>query len=244
MKKFSIVLILGLIFTFSILVVSFSQQPTPGGGRKSYAASGPLFTQQKARANNGSTAVSTNWDTTMIAGDSAVIIISFTDAVSSSSGTLSGGGSEVLTRATTSTITGNTTEIWYVHNVTGGETNATITLSGTSRYTINALEFSGLKNINPEATNTNSALVNSTVTTNSVAPSSTNNLIIASGAWAVNDYSSGPILGFTRLTSSATLNVSQEGAYLIQSSATSQSTGWTLTAGINWCSSIVAFGAN
>lgn len=244
-RLLAVISIAGLLF-LPVLAQQAAQQALMSSQHIAAGGSGAAFVQQKARNNApaNSAATSLPWDLTLTAGNSTIIIISFTDAVSSSSGALNSGGAESLTRAYTSTISGNVTEVWYVHNVAGGETSATITLSGSSRYTINALEFSGLKNAGPEATNTNSALANSTVTTNSVTPSSAHNLIVASGAWSVNDYSSGPTSSFTRLTASTNLNVAQEGAYLIQSSASSQSTGWSLTAGINWCAGIAAFGAN
>ncbi len=107
----------------------------------------------------------------------------------------------------------------------------------------NFSEWSGLSNAAPSATNSDFGLANPTVTTGSVVPTTANNLVIGAGAWTANDYSTGPTNSFTRMTQTGGGTAWQEAAYLIQSSATSQSTGWGLSAGINWASAIAVFGA-
>ncbi len=67
--------------------------------------------------------------------------------------------------------------------------------------------------------------------------------MVAIGAWTANDYSSGPTNSFTRLTQTGGGAVFQESAYLIQAAVTAKSTGWSLTAGINWAADIFVFGA-
>ncbi len=139
-------------------------------------------------------------------------------------------------------VSGARTEIWYIHNIAANQTGVTIDTDNEITMVLNASEWSGLNNAVPEATNTNTATASTTVTTNSVTPSSAANLIIGMGGWTANDYSSGPTNSFNRMTQTGVGAIFQESGYLIQSSATANSTGWTLTAGINWAASIAAFG--
>lgn len=142
------------------------------------------------------------------------------------------------------TVAGIKVEIWYVHNGAGGSRSfEALTVSGSGRISINASEWSGLANAAPEGTNTNTGLLSSTVTTGSATPVSAANLVVGAGAWTANDYSSGPTNSFTRLTQTGGGLAWQEGAYLIQAAATVNSTGWALTAGINWAAVIAVFGA-
>lgn len=148
-----------------------------------------------------------------------------------------------FTQVALRTGSGVTTEIWALPNGLGGTAGVFIDSSGTvGEIWANLTEWSGLNNAGAEATNTNSGLASSTVTTNSVTPASTRNLVIAVGGWTANDYVSGPTNSFTRMTPIGGTGTFQESAYLIQSSATARSTGWTLSAGINWAAAIAVFG--
>jgi len=60
----------------------------------------------------------------------------------------------------------------------------------------------------------------------------------------LNSYLSGPTGGFTALTATGGTGAFQQGGYLIQSSATAKSTGWTLTGVDNWAAAIAVFGGS
>lgn len=120
-------------------------------------------------------------------------------------------------------------------------TNVKFTTNDPSRLNVHFAEWTLISDSLPEDGNSNEGILSSVVTTNSATPLSSNNLMIAAGAWVANDYSSGPINGFTRLTPIGGGTVWQEVAYLIQSSATMKSSGWGLSAGINWSAGMVAF---
>ncbi len=152
-----------------------------------------------------------------------------------------------LTKDTGASVVGTSiaVDVWYLHgNSDATQTGIRCLLSGLSGLpTTIALEFSSLTNAAPESNNTNTGVSSSTVTTNSVTPASANNLVLAVGGWTANDYQTGPTNSFIRLTPKANGTVDIEGAYLIQSSATANSTGWGLTAAINWAAGIAVFGA-
>lgn len=152
---------------------------------------------------------------------------------------------DALIQQTESTGTGIATAIWSVV-VSGAETNHKIYKAGDIlRATVWFSEWSGLTESvsDADAVNGNTGLASSTVTTNSVTPLSANNLIIACGGWTADDYSTGPTNSFTRATAAGGGSVWLESAYKLQTSATAASTGWTLTAGINWATAIASFGA-
>jgi len=177
-------------------------------------------------------------------GHSIVAFVSYNAAVE-------GGGIAVtlnpsnapMTCGTPVAGTAITTNICYVHTSPAGVTGVEIDSNNEVRLNLSVITVSGLNNAVPDATNSNTGVASSTVTTNSVTPATASNLVVAIGAWTVNDYSSGPTNGFTRLTQTGGGAVFQESAYLIQSSATAKSAGYTLTAGINWAAAIAVFGA-
>lgn len=128
----------------------------------------------------------------------------------------------------------------------GGEDVTAVTFTagvGLTPIVANVSEWSGLSPLTQEDQNSNSGVAGATVTTGSATPVSSGNLMIACGGWTANDYSSGPTNSFTRMTPDGTGAIWLEAAYKIQSSATAKSTGWTLTAGINWAAGIATFGA-
>ena len=201
----------------------------------------PAFVQQKVASNAGGNA-SAAFTGAPVAGNSILVLVSYLSTDTIASVTVE--GVNITASATApSTVTGVTTTFYYVHNIVGTSTQCQVSGTNGTRVSANCSEWSGLTNAAPEATNTNTGLANATVTTNSVTPASANNLVIAMGGWTANDYSSGPTNSFTRMTQTGGGALFQEGAYLIQSSATAQSTGWTLTAGINWAAAIAVFGA-
>ena len=199
-------------------------------------AFGTAFVQQKAAIGNATL------DAGTISGNSLVATL-----MAGAGGTItavSGGGTWVKDVAVVTGI--GETSIWHVHNATPGTTAITTTVSGRGIIgLINVQEWSGLTNAGAEATNSNSNAGSNTVTTNSVTPASTNSLVIANGTWLLNDYASGPINSFARLTPIDNGLGSQfmESAYQTETSAAARSTGYGLTAGIAWAAAIAAFGA-
>lgn len=205
-------------------------------------AAPPALIQQKIRQSNLG-----NFGTTLTSptttGSSIIALIGCLSTDDLDPANLPAVDGQFLTLGPTVLIGGVTVFIYYLHNITGG----TGVCTGSTEFTTvgKAIwsEWSGLGNAAPEATNTNSALVNSTPTTNGVTPASTANLVIAIGGWTANNYSSGPTNSFTRMSvvgGGSTLFI--DGAYLIQAAASAASTGWSLTAPINWVAAIAVFG--
>jgi hypothetical protein len=210
------------------------------------ATSGPVLVQQGVgtTANGQSSGVAITLGADPTAGNALICLISF-PSTSSDTGGPANPNADNFQSVASSTVAGVTTEIYVATNVAGGTDSNGIQVSTDlpARLSMSVSEWINLKDAPAEATNTNSGVVSSTVTTGSVTPVSASNLVIAIGGWTANDYSSGPTNSFTRMTQAGGGAVFQEGAYLIQSSATAKSTGWGLTAGINWAAVIAAFGA-
>lgn len=214
-------------------------------GYSGFAPSGPVLVQQKtATGADGSAGITATFDTPLVAGNSVIASISFVNVGApgfDNVPTLVGGGGAPLIITTGSTVTGVDTYIYYLHNVTGGETALSFSMDTPVRASVNVSEWRNLANLAPVDTDANSALASATVTTNSVTPTHSTNLIIAVGGWTANNYLSGPINSFTRLTATGGGAAFQESAYLLQSSIAATSTGWTLSVGVNWCAAIAAF---
>lgn len=212
---------------------------------KAATPSGSQLVQQKtATAADGSAGVTATFDVPLTAGNSVIAFVSEIDGVGTDGGpVLVGGGAESLDLDISSSTTGAQVYIFHVHDIAGGETAITVFADGLPvRLSICAIEVSGLANSVAEDTDIASALASATVTTPSVTPTSTNNLVVAVGGWTSNNYSTGPTNGFTRLTPTGGGAAWQEAAYIIQAAATAKSTGWGLTVGINWASAVCAFG--
>lgn len=202
---------------------------------------GPTLVQQKTGSITDKT-ITFNFDAPVTASNAVIVCISYLNTTSVTA--IDNGGTASLVQQVVASGTGVATAIWSATNVTGGATDVNITLLDTTDVVVNMSEWSGLSNAGAEAVNNDAAVLSSTVATGSVTPASTRNLIIAVGAWTADDYSSGPTNSFTRMTqvgSGAT--TFQESAYRIQTSATARSTGWGLSAGVNWAAAIAAFGA-
>lgn len=211
-------------------------------GTRILRAAAPALVQQAVGTDSGGDAV-TLFPVNTTAGNSVIFIISHLSIDTMSPGDVTLGPEELI-KGPVATVAGVTIEIWYLHNIAGGTKSVeALNDSFSNRISVSATEWSGLTNAAPEATNTNSGVLGSTVTTGSVTPISVANLVIAGGGWTANNYSSGPTNSFTRLTPTGGGAAWQEGAYLIQTTATSKSTGWGLTAGINWAAAIAVFGA-
>jgi hypothetical protein len=199
--------------------------------------------QAVATGADGSVGVTATFGTVLSAGNSVVVILSRVVGVKNTLAVvLVGGGAETLITDLNQTGTNTSVTILHVHNVAGGSTGVTATTSATSRVSLNATEWKGLTNAASEGTNSKSALLDAAPNTLSVTPASASNVAIAVGGWTADDYSAGPTNGFSRLTPTGGGLEFQEGAYIQQSTATAQSTGWTLTAGINWAAGIAVFG--
>lgn len=212
--------------------------------------SGPTLVQQKTSSGTG-TSTTITLDNPYTVGNALIVCISYSNAVVSLSPNSIGSVStspnseDNFAQGPSSQGTSIATDIWYFTNLTAStDTQAIVVIQvGTTRMSINVSEWHGLTDAPPDDQNTNSALASSTVTTNSVTPLTTHNLVIAAGGWVLNDYSSGPTNSFTRMTNIGAGTIWQESAYLLQTSATAKSTGWSLSAGINWAAAIAVFGA-
>lgn len=191
--------------------------------------------------NSGDLFLSLSLGNSITTGNSLILVI--TMASTNSINTIDLGlGVESPTLAVSKSVAGVKILIYYKHNSLGNYNDFEITTTSTGRVSANISEWSGLKNAAPEDIDSDSALLSTAVTTPLVSPSSFSNLVIVGGGWTANNYSSGPTNSFTRLTQTGGVAVFQEAAYLIQAAASDASSGWTLTAGINWASVIAVFG--
>lgn len=203
----------------------------------------PVLIQQKtATTSNGAGGITATFDVPVTVGNSVIVEISFASGFVTTV-SIQNPSPEILVAGITKNGTLIRTAIWYIHNITSAHTQIVVTGSAANRLSFNASEWSGLTNAAPEATNSAATAANANPATGSVSPASANNLVIASGAWTLDDYSTGPTNGFTRLDQTGGSVAWLESAYLIQSSATAAGTDWTLTAGINWAAAIAVFGA-
>lgn len=141
-------------------------------------------------------------------------------------------------------------ELWWRYlDGTESDNNCILTTDSAVRANLHVLEFSGLPNVEAESTETGNRATSSTMAmvTSALAPTSTNNLIIAVGGYfdASNRYSSGPTNGFTRLTPVGGADIRQEAIYLIRAADNASiSSDITLSASYSWCSVSAAFGGN
>lgn len=244
-----------LRFLTAIVAIGWPTSPTlyqlsgpPRSGLNPFAlrtsanpAPPPALVQQIATGgSDAGDSVAVNLTAPSVAGNALIVCISHVSTTSINSVTTI--GSVPLAQAVIKSGTGIVTEIWIATNVASDD-GVTVSATATGQLQINLSEWSGLNSAGAEATNTNSGVASTAVTTNSVTPVSTHNLVIASGGWTANNYSSGPTNSFTRMTPIGGATSFQESAYLIQTAATSKSTGWTLSAGINWAAAVAVFGA-
>lgn len=207
--------------------------------------SGPQLVQQKTGTIVGDTLTIT-MDAPFTAGNTLFVCVSYAGTSSISSmatapGVQSGGNQD---NTDVRSAIGN--DIWFFAGTGDGtETGVTIVqVSALTRMSVWVGEFSGITpGIGHEdATSADATASSSVAFTRQINPVSANNLILASFGMVANDYSSGPTDGFTRATAVGGGVVYQEVAYKFQTSADAASTTWTLTAGINWASTISAFG--
>lgn len=156
------------------------------------------------------------------------------------------GGPEIpFSLATERDVSGAYVAIFYLHNVPfDGLIRITATAIDEGRKSANVSEWSGLVNAEPEATGTSTATASDTVTTPSVTPRSEPSLVIAVGGWTADNYSTGPTNSFTRMTQSGGDAAWLESAYQVETDGAARTTGWGLTAGINWASAIAVFGTS
>lgn len=218
------------------LLATFSGQSVTNG---STVSSGPTLVQQKTASVTDS-AITVTFDNATVNRNAVVVCISYLNTQTVAA--MDFGGDDV-SQQVLSDGTGVATAIWIVPHPHNGS-DLHITMSGSTDVVVNMSEWNGLNSAEAEAINSASAVLSASVSTDPVTPNSTNNLIIAVGAWTADDYSSGPINSFVRMTpvgSGAT--TFQESAYKIQTTAAAADTRWTLSAGINWASVMAAFGA-
>lgn len=204
------------------------------------APSGPVLVQQKTGSGTDKIFVF-NFDAPVTTGNLVVVCVSY---LNTQSVTDVDSNSDNTVQQTASNGTGIASEIRSVIAVSAG-TEVHVSTTDTTDLVVNISEWSGISSATAEAVNNGTGVLSATVATGSVTPGSTRNLIIGVGAWTADDYQSGPTNGFTRMIQVGQgATTFQESAYIIQSSATAKSTGWTLSAGVNWAAAIAAFGGN
>lgn len=219
-----------------------------GFGKKAVADGGGggggsiLFVQEKTSIAHAGDTGAVSFDTPLIAGNSVIACVTYDPACAPVF--LIQVGSEPLAQVVAENSADVYSEIWVLHNVTGGETNFQFIGSDAGQMEINIQEWSGLGTADAEDTNSNVGASSNTVDSGTATPISVDNLIIAVGSWPTDDYySSGPTNSFQRLTRlHESGKAGQEAAYLIQAAATAKSTGWGLSNSVNWASVIAAFG--
>lgn len=199
---------------------------------------GPQLVQQKTGGDSGVKNFSFSFDAPVTAGNIIVVCVSYLNTTSLT--TIDQNGDQ-LTQQTMSMGTGIATEIWTsIALATSPDINAHT--GDITDLIVNISEWSGISSATAEAVNSGTGVLSATVATGSVTPVATSNLIIGAGGWTANDYLSGPTNSFTRMTQVGQgATTFQESAYIIQSTTTTKSTGWSLTAGINWAAAIATF---
>lgn len=201
---------------------------------------GPTLIQQKAETDIRGT-LTVSLDAPVTPGNLVVVCVSYVPTANSVTDVNDG---DVFIHQVQSRGTGIGADIWTTID-TAGATDIDITqTSGVLRLSANVSEWSAVASGTAENGNDATGVASTTVTTGSVTPLSAKNLVIAVGGWTADDYSSGPTNSFTRMTPAGGGAIWQEAAYKIQSSAIAKSTGWTLTAGINWAAGVAVFGGN
>lgn len=215
--------------------------PTPTA---TATVSGPILVQQKTSTTTGRSDVTVTFDSPIATGSLIVVTITYIPTANTIVN-VTNTNLDSFTQQVSSVGTGIAAETWTGTNSSGGDTDIIISQdSGSLRVTANISEWSGLSNSSAEAIQSGTGLAGTSVSTGSVIPSSAHNLLIAVGGWTADQYSSGPTNSFVRLTPEGGGAVYQEAAYLYQTSATTKSTGWTLSApGLNWAAAIIALPA-
>lgn len=210
------------------------------------AAASPLVQSKASTTADGSAGLTAVFNTPLLAGQSMFAVISYeSHGGRSVSPTLVGGGGDALNQSVGNNGS-NSVEIWYFHNVAGGETGVTFSTNDAVRANIQALVFTGCQNAGEEGTSTYAVLNSGTMLCNSVAPVSASNVIIAGWAYvdATNQYTGGPTHSFTRVgtgTGGATLR--QECAYLVRSAdASALDTTLSISAADDYISAGAAYG--
>lgn len=213
-----------------------------GDGKANYVprvSSGPTLVQQKI--GGGTDKIFTfSFDAPVTPGNLVVMCVSYVNTFAVTS---VDSNSDTALQQSLANGTGSASEIWSVMAVSAG-TDVHVNTADTTDLVINMSEWRGISSATAEAVNNNIGN-GATVTTLSVTPVSAQNLIVASGVWDLDVYLSGPTNGFSALLKvGVNSDVFQESAYLLQSSATSKSTGWGLSATRDWAAAVAAFGGN
>lgn len=235
------------------LLVSYGTVAATPTATATATVAGPELIQQKTATGTGSATITVTMDSPFTVGNVMVVCVSYARFVSN-----------YVTQVTTTTLqtsfdptpsnpwalvngTGVNAEIWAQTFSKGGsegdpDSSIIVTQVETGRISVSVSEWTTFGDtVTKDDSNTNTGLASATVTTGSSVPSVAHNITFAIGTWTADDYSTGPTNGFTRLTQTGSGLVWQEAAYKFQTSATSTSTGWGLSAGINWAAAIVTF---
>lgn len=206
--------------------------------------SGPALVQQKtATAADGSAGVTATFDAPLTANSMIIAEISYVSTAVINDPLALDDGAGTLSLAARSAGSGVISEIYYLFF--GGVENPTLLSFSADlpvRASVNVQEWHGLLDAAPDDTDTNSATASTTVTTNSVTPATAHSLTVATYASVLNSFASGPINSYTALTATGGTGAFQREAYLVQSSASATSTGWTISID-NWAACIAVFRA-
>lgn len=146
-----------------------------------------------------------------------------------------------------STTTGVTTDIYYLHGVTGG-TELHYELDLIVRASVNVSEWTGIANAVEQDVSTGRGTSTSmSIVPATQDPTSVSNLVVGIGAYsnATSAYSSGPSNSFTRLTTTGGASVFQEAGYLIRTTDHSAVTSVvTLGSSLTWAGCSASFGGS
>jgi hypothetical protein len=193
------------------------------------------FVQQKTGTSASGTSLVVTLDTAATVGNTLIATFSGDTGVPTG---ISGGGT--WTQSKQQSVY-NFAEIWVCPVDTGSVTQITFTLSGSCNSIANVSEYSGLQASPQDTTNGNSGVDTANITTGSVTPTVSPNLIVACGR--VNTtIGTSPINSWNGLTEATVSGETLASAYLIQTSTTSASTGWTDgNSAFGWDAAISAF---
>lgn len=252
MKRFFVALGVILLIPVTVMLTAFAVGPsammvsisgaTPTATATATAA-GPVLVQQKT-GTVASGNLTITLDTPMTIGNFLVVCVAYnaTDSIPD-------GNIQTIENAQALALQVDVSRIAIgnqIASLTASNADSGIIIlptTGLTRISANVQEWNGVNSAPSEGTNSSSRVAGTTVSAGNVVTVSTNNLTIACGGWVANDYSSGPTNSYVRLTQVGSGSIYLESAYLIQSSALTTSTSWTLSAGINWTAATASFGA-
>jgi hypothetical protein len=199
----------------------------------------------------GASSVAPTLSSGVTAGDALILVIADEAGGGATVSSVSGGGVTWTKAVATSSVTNGDAEIWYGLNSTGttGSTAITVNLSHNTNVQIaDVSEWSGVSTVGALDPSTNSNNGSSTsITAGPITPSMNGELVISDGYTGYtgsldNPNPPTPSAGFTALVENSGLSGYYRGlgAYLVQGTAGSISTTWTVGSA-SWAAAIAAF---